>query len=500
MRRIHRHPAGGKGASLALRSLALALLAALGAMQLGLWAFLGLPIALLLLGGAALVLLIWGLAQMPGWRGAISLRAWGVATLVAFIILLLGGEGRWFYATPDWQVRYSVLRDLAGQPWPFIYPQGDLLRLPLGIYLAPALVGKLWGFHAAEQALLLQNTVLLGLLLALGGALFRTTRQKACALAFFWGFSGMDVLGQAITGGSLTLHLESWAGLQYSSHITQAFWAPQHAMAGWLLALFYLLWHERRLPLAAFLASLPLVALVSPLALMGGVPLALCTLPQGLRHPLRHGALPFLAALLSLPGLLYLTTASGTVGGGMTPHMPAKAYILFIALEVGAYLLALWFTRKNPPFGRLTAAVTALFLLLVPFIQVGNSVDFTMRASIPALAVLSLTMARIVLEPQRWADGRLARNCIMAVWLIGLITPASEIWRALTWGPAPEVLCGYQGVVPSGFATYTAPLARVPAPIRPAHPLIRMQADPALCWQQPWRDPISGQASLHHPY
>ncbi|WP_206238688.1 hypothetical protein [Novosphingobium terrae] len=499
MRGIDRHPAEGVGATITVRSLALALLAVLGGMQLGLWAFLGLPVALLLGGAAALLLLILGLARLTGWRGSVSLGSWSIATFVALVILLLGGEGRWFYATPDWQVRYGVLRDLAGQPWPFIYPQGDLLRLPLGIYLAPALIGKLWGFHAAEQALLVQNTLLLGMLLALGGALFETTRQRGIALAFFWGFSGMDVLGQWIVGGSLRLHLESWAGLQFSSHITQAFWAPQHAFAGWLLALFFLLWRDGRLPLAVLLTSFPLVALLSPLALMGGAPLALSAVPQSFRHPMRDWALPFLATLLSLPALLYLTTASATVGAG-TPHVPFKGYLLFITLEVGFYLLALWFTRRDPPFGRVSVIITVLSLLLAPLARVGSSADFTMRASIPALAILCLTMARIVIEPKRWPDGKLAQGCILMVWLIGLATPAGEIWRAVTWPAAPEVLCGYQGVIPSGANTYVAPLDRVPRSIRPPHPVIRMQADPAPCWRVPWRDPISGQASLHHPY
>jgi hypothetical protein len=40
------------------------------------------------------------------------------------------------------------------------------------------------------------------------------------------------------------------------------------------------------------------------------------------------------------------------------------------------------------------AVLTAAVVLAVPFGQVGASVDFAMRASIPALALLAIMMAR----------------------------------------------------------------------------------------------------------
>jgi hypothetical protein len=332
------------------------------------------------------------------------------------------------------------------------------------------------------------------------GDLFETARQRWIALGFFWGFSGMDVLGQWFAGGSLRLHLESWAGMQFSSHVTQAFWAPQHALAGWLLGLFYLLWREGRLPLAVLLSALPLTALLSPLALLGGVPFGVYAMFKDMRCLWRHGVVAMVAGLISLPTLLYLTTSSGALVSGVPHHVHLTGYPLFIVLEIGAYLLALWFTRPDPPFGRMTMLMTVALLLLVPFGQIGDSVDFTMRASIPALLILCLGMVRIVIAPRRWPRGQQARGWILAAWLIGLATPGGEIWRALTWPASPEVSCGYPGVVPSGMQTYQAPRDRLPAVIRPAHPAVRKTVDPAPCWQAPWRDPISGQSSLLHPY
>jgi hypothetical protein len=100
----------------------------------------------------------------------------------------VAGRGRALVLrTPDWQVRYAVLRDLTLDPWPFAYQVGPrtlILRAPVGVFLFPALVGKL-GLGAAQQALLAQNTVMLGTLMAMGSALFPTPRQRWIAAALF---------------------------------------------------------------------------------------------------------------------------------------------------------------------------------------------------------------------------------------------------------------------------------------------------------------------------
>ncbi|KEZ00330.1 hypothetical protein AI27_06250, partial [Sphingomonas sp. BHC-A] len=173
--------------------------------------------------------------------------------LVALGLLVLSGEGRFFYANVDWQVRFAVLRDMGINPWPFVYtarPEPDLLRAPIGMFLLPALVFKLLGPRAADIALLAQNTTLVALLLALGSQLFAERRSRLIGLAIFILFSGMDAIGDLLMQGMLTGHMEDWAEIQYSSTITLLFWVPQHAIAGWVGAVGYMLWREGRAPLA----------------------------------------------------------------------------------------------------------------------------------------------------------------------------------------------------------------------------------------------------------
>lgn len=436
-----------------------------------------------------------GSVRFARWTGQVSWKLFGTCMVIALAIYALGGEGRFFYANTDWQVRNAVLRDLTLYPWPFIYSDGgeeQILRAPLGMYLLPALVGKVIGFHGAELALWLQNSMLLATLLAIGSTLYQTCRRRWLTLLVFFGFSGMDVLGQLIAGQPLWLHLEQWAGIQYTGHLTQAFWVPQHALAGWMFALFYLLWREARVAAWVPLATVPLVAILSPLALMGMIPFAAHI---GIETAAKRRllwldfALPAIATAITIPTLLYLTAASDAVGSrAAVPDL--SVYTTFIALELGAFLFALWQVRERLRYGKVTMALTVGVLLLAPFGKVGDAVDFVMRASIPALAILSLAVAEIATRTPTSDDkaGGRARTWALMALAIGLFTPAGEIARAILLPRAPAQLCGYFGVVPHGYDTYVAPVNRLPTAVRPVSASVIVPSDPAECWSNPWPD------------
>ncbi|MET0365933.1 MAG: hypothetical protein ABW169_14915, partial [Sphingobium sp.] len=70
----------------------------------------------------------------------IGWRTLAICFAAAAVLLLLGGEGRLFYATDDWQIRDAVLADMAKHGWPFDYwldGQAQMLRAPVGMYLFP---------------------------------------------------------------------------------------------------------------------------------------------------------------------------------------------------------------------------------------------------------------------------------------------------------------------------------------------------------------------------
>lgn len=412
------------------------------------------------------------------------------------MLLLLGGEGRLFYAPTDWQVRGAVLRDLTLYPWPFVYgvhAEPDLLRAPLGMYLLPAMAGKwLGGPRAAELALLAQNALVLTGLFAIGASWFETARKRWIAVLIFVGFSGMDAIGQLLAGQPLAMNPERWNLAVYSANISQIFWVPLHGFAGWIGAALYLLWRMRGMRIGWFLAPLPLLALWSPLALMGLLPFAAHAGIDALmrrRIALADVVMPAAASAIALPALLYLASGSGAVGGGAA-ILPLNHYLSLELLEVAPYLLGLWFIGRDTRFGGVaTLSLITAMLLLMPYGQIGSSNDFVMRASPPALAILALMTIDRLLRPRRPGEA-LWRGVMTGALVIGLNTPAFELWHAVSLPRGPQILCSYFGVVPGGYETYVTPASRVSPLIAPAHPAVIVPHDPARCWSGPWPGPM----------
>ena len=481
------------------------LFAALGLDQLLLWRFLDVvtgwlyvPATAGVMGVAALAAKMAGSAALP--RPAV--RDLGICFAVALLLYLLGGEGRLFYANTDWQVRDAVLGDLIANRWPFVYPGALVLRAPLGMYLAPALAGKAFGPAAADWALLLQNATLLAALFALAALLFPTGRARLGALAVFVSFSGLDIVGQSVidwtTGARLPDHLEAWALVQYSSHITQAFWVPQHALAGWIAAVLFLLWKDARLPLGALLGAVPLLGLWSPLAMMGALPFAALAGVHALaRREVRPAdiALPAGATLLALPGLLYLGAGSDGVGIHLV-SLPAGRWLLFELVETAPFLAAVTVLGVRGRAAGATLLTVTACLLFMPFVQVGDSVDFTMRASIPALAILSLLVVDALrsVTPGCGAGRRLWAAALILSLLVGSVTGLFEIRRSLAYRPSPRTHCSLLGVWDRYYggaraATYLAPLGSLASPIRPVAPAEVASAQPTHCWSRAWATP-----------
>lgn len=474
-----------------------ALLLWLAGGQMLLWRFLDVaPWWAYALGAGATLSIIGGvLRAMRAFPGGPSRGTLLACVLTALILLILGGEGRFFYANVDWQVRFAVLHDMGVNPWPFVYthrPVPDVLRAPIGMFLAPALVFKAFGPRAADIALLVQNGLMIGIVLALSSMLFASRRSRIVALGVFLAFSGMDAIGELLINGAMSSHMEDWANIQYSSTVTLAFWVPQHALAGWIGAVGYMLWRREQLPLVAFLALLPMTALWSPLGLMGAMPFAvLAGVRTLLARRLTVGdiAVPAMASLMAIPGLLYMGAAGDDVGLRFIA-LPFTQWATFQALETWPFLVPLLLARSSARFGRDTLWLALVWLMLIPFVQIGWSIDFMMRGSITALAIVTAMMA------DRIGEGGAVRTWLLAVLAIGSLTGLSEIRRAFQFPAAPQVRCTFFKAWDQNFAvfpkgSYLAPLPQMPALIRPAHPALASAQEPARCWDGQWPSPLN---------
>jgi hypothetical protein len=411
-------------------------------------------VASLLCGCALSLFARIGLSLPHAWRRVSStpaqtVRLDGISVAVCLVLAstlcLLGGEMHVFSPSSDWTVRDSILHDLVLSPWPVHYDLGGadfLLRAPLGLYLVPTAIGKILGLAAAHIALFAQNAAILTGLLILFTARCRSWKERLALLGVFTFFSGLDALPWAkawLFGQTppFDWHFEAWVEwLQYSSHITQLFWVPHHALAGWGFIAAYLTWRRGNLSAWSLISVFTLCVFWSPLAMMGALPFLCFALLSGLRAgtlKLRDAIGPGLVAASCLPAIAYLMMDSGAVEKKWLiweRNYPLH-YVEFILVE-----LVLWFwifyiapRPKDETFKTGDLLIAAVSLLLFPLYSISFSNDFTMRASIPALALVALAAAPRVESMLQIPGGR--RIALIAGLAIAAMTPGVEIARAL---------------------------------------------------------------------
>jgi hypothetical protein len=351
----------------------------------------------------------------------------------------------------------------------------------------------------ADTALLLFDSLRLALLLTLGWQLFDGKRDRAIGLGVFLLFSGWDVVGTFLRwlyGAHPSWdHLETWDfGRQYSSHVTQAFWVPHHAMAGWTCAVAFLLWRRGLVPVGIFAASIPLVAIWSPLAIMGAVPFALFAGLSVIRRRAFDRSDVAIAALglaVSLPALAYLQIDAASVGMHLLPSSPL-IWLLCVAFEVLPFTAPLLWEAESAATDKPMVRLIQFLLLAMPFVQVGVGSDFQMRASIMPLALLSILFAQWICRISKQKPVRIAAitYALVAI-MLGAATPLLEVRRAVLNGPSPSPLCSLVGVwnkqdgmlVP--YSSYLVPVPMLPQPLGQI-PVTAGRSDPDKCWARKW--------------
>lgn len=482
--------------SIPARLLVAALIALFAVDNILLLAFLGLGAAatglLLVMLPPALALM--AVRTMPA-HLRVDVRTVLLCAMVSCVLLLLGGEGRLFYATADWQIRDAVLADMGRHRWPFDYlvdGNPSILRAPLGLYLVPSLLGGASQI-GRDWALLAHNSVILGLMLSVGSILFDGVRARFVALIMFFGFSGLDVMGslviQSATGWADWWHLERWAdNYQYSAHITQIFWVPHHALAGWFAALAYMLWRRGMAGIGLFAAGLPLVAIWSPLVLFGALPFALLAGGQALmtgRWSWRDVAFALLALFVAAPDLIYLSSDAAALGGALRPP-PRLLYCLVILLEVLPFILPQLLDRHEES-DRMTIGLALACLLVMPVWIIGANNDFQMRASIMPLVIVAVGFAQWAVRLTRPGE-KVA--CLLLISL-GAVTGTVEIANALRFRPTPAPHCSLlsiwhrQSGLIAPYGTYFAARDRMPVALHPVERVDSVATSP--CWERRWQ-------------
>ncbi|QGM47851.1 hypothetical protein [Methylocystis heyeri] len=454
------------------------------------------PALSLICGALVSAALVW--RQGPGaestfFNAPIDGRLWAFCAALGVALALLGGETHFLYANLDWLIRDAVLGDLTHREAPVHYQYQGVeyfLRAPIGMYLLPATVGKFLGLQASHGALLAQNALLCAITLYIVGSLAGGWKLVLLMVVF----SGADVVPNLTTfflhphSGGLPDDFELWNGqIQYTSHLAQLFWVPNHALPGWFFGALCLLAVQGEVDLAVLGVCFAAAMIWSPLAILPG----LVYLPY---LAWRTGSRLFSSTRLwlgigagaaFLPVAIYLTIEAAAVPHGLLP-IGAGLYLVFICVEIPqAFLLIwLWGQVRSSVKGLLAASIA--ILLVLPLFSFGPYNDLVMRGSIAPLFILAFAFSDVALRgpPDRiWQE-----KAVFWIVSLGLFTPVLELKRALVHPAFAISSCNFLTAshqLDSGGGAPTNYLARVET--APAN-FLRATTDAALtvtakpCW------------------
>ena len=343
-----------------------------------------------------------------------------VFAITAVVVSLVTGVGEYVFTLQDHPFRRAILRDLVNYEWPVIYnystqtnPEvikifgmvsGERAFSYYFVYWLPAaLIGKLFGFGAANVALVIWNSI--GIFLSLI-AMCAINKRFSYAMPFLYVFfAGLDAIPNVVhtlTEYKEWLWLEGWVpGISYVANFTELANVFNQIVPCFLIVALLLKSHSMR---SAGLIGGLLFA-YSPWAVFGLLPVILgLALRKEMRSSsVRKDILNILTPvnivsailLLVLFGSYYMSNSGAVSFRGFTwtfykqPLMFIPAYLLFMVIEVLPVAAALFGRHKKDP----VFVASIVTLCFIPLYRVSEMNDFSMRGSMPALFVLCIMLS-----------------------------------------------------------------------------------------------------------
>lgn len=381
-----------------------------------------------------------------------------VGILLVIFWVLLSGVGGIAFQNFDFHGRNAIFRDLVNLNWPVHYsfaqnPKDFALVYYIGFWLPAAVIGKAFGWTAANIALFLWVGFGLYITTLLISQLTKLNLTKSILLMIF--FSGMDIFGVIIL--SLTnpfysypglwppiQHLEWWTNnFQLSSFTTQLFWVFNQAIPAWICtASIVSLKKQKLIPiflaLCAFFSPFPAIglALISVVLVLEKSLIELS--PDGFSKPilefcrnLTQKIRSFISWEIIIYSLVVFTisylyfTANSSSGNGNLQNLNLYQILIFIIFAIVEWLF-LWLILLKGHERQPIRYIVAVILLLSPLVRIAGTDIFSSRATIPALILL------LIWTGQALAEANTKKKIILiAIITIGAFTPIYEINRSL---------------------------------------------------------------------
>lgn len=348
-----------------------------------------------------------------------------IFAVAAVAVSLVTGVGEYIYTLQDHPYRRAILNDLINYKWPVVYNYSsqtnpevrEIFGLASGerafsyyfVYWLPAaVIGKAFGFGAANFALLIWNSI--GIFLGFVG-MCAVNRRFSAAMPFLYVFfAGLDALPNVVhllTGYDAWLWIEGYVpGISFVANFTELANVFNQIVPCFLIMAVLLLSNNMR---SAGLTGGLLFA-YSPWAVFGLLPIMIGFM---LRKEMRSESakkdilniltpvnIVSAVLLLVLFGSYYMSNSGAVSFRGFTwtfydrPPMFIPAYLLFIAIEVLPVAAVLYKEHKKDPVF-IAAVIT---LCIVPLYRVSEMNDFSMRGSMPGLFVLCIMLSGHISE------------------------------------------------------------------------------------------------------
>ena len=368
---------------------------------------------------------------------------------ISLLWVYLSGIGGLSFQNADHKCRNPIFELLVVSNWPVVYQEYSvILTYYIGFWMPSAVVGKL--LNNIQTGYLFQVLwAATGIFLFFCLLLENVKKKNYIPILVFIFFSGMDFLGciamqklnYAFTPVS---HMEWWYGrYQFSSFTTQLFWVFNQAIPAWLAVM--LMYNEKNNKSLFFIYSCMLICSTFPAA--GLLPFVIYwyikngktytyfkTAVLNIKNTI-ISSLTFQniigTAFVSAVMIPYLT---GNIATGHTEGMTLikNTYIFewlatFFFFEAGIYLASIWLKHKRNVLYYLCFAC----FLIYPFITIGATWDFCMRATIPVLVILCLMVIKVFQSDKFRKTYKVLYVILTLAFIIGAMTPVHEIARSV---------------------------------------------------------------------
>lgn len=385
-----------------------------------------------------------------------------IAALVIFVVVY-SGIGGFASQVPDYAMKHnSFLKDFMAFSWPVGYaPRGSSAHGPLvtyfAFYLPCALVGKVFGWYAANLCSLLWAC--LGVYLCVSWFLRIVGSSSIFFALLFLFFGGLDIIGWILFHKSFYpikshLALDFWMGhaawadpglrgqsaeyrFYFFSNMTMIYRCIHHLLPGGIIALMtYCQAMRRRSAENAFFlwSALPTG---SVLVALGMIPFVLVSAIETRGRKLFSWQNLVAGPMLTLVSWLFFKSNNANYPSGWlwSFHGLTTAWLFlltFFLIEFGVYIAFCPPQLTNPGTrpGRLwlyTAIATLVFFALY---RLGVYNDLAAKAAIPSLLLIQVYIAATIRNAATGGEKYAARLLVFLL-LIGACSALNEVSRGL---------------------------------------------------------------------